>query len=59
MLVDGSVVQDHQLAEAIGKSFHQVSNDILPLTFQQILVASVSDKYLICSEEVEARSLRV
>jgi hypothetical protein len=55
MLVNGSVLKDKQLAEAISDSFYRVSSDIPPLHFQPIPVTCIPDLYIISPEAVEAR----
>ena len=55
MLVNGSVLKDKQLAEAISDSFYRVSSDIPPLHLQPIPVTCIPDLYIISPEAVEAR----
>ena len=55
MLVNGSVLKDKQLAEAISDSFYRVSSDIPTLHFQPIPVTCIPDLYIISPEAVEAR----
>ena len=38
MPMNGSILKDEKLAEAIGESFYHVSSDITPLDFQPIPV---------------------
>ena len=59
MTVNGSILRDDKLAEAIGESFYRVSSDITPLNYQPIPVTSVSDSYTIFPEAVEALLSRV
>ena len=59
MPVNGSVLKDEKLAEAIGESFYRVSSDIIPLNFQPIPVTSVEDSYTIFPEAVEVLLSRV
>ena len=53
MTVNGSILKDEKLAEAIGESFYRVSSDITPLNFQLIPVTSVPGSYTIFPEAVE------
>ena len=53
MTVNGSILRDDKLAEAIGESFYRVSSDVTPLNYQPIPVTSVPDSYTIFPEAVE------
>ena len=59
MPVNGAILKDEKLAEAIGESFYRVSSDITPLNFQPMPVTSVPDSYTIFPEAVEAQLSRV
>ena len=59
MLVNGSILKDEQLAEAIGECFYRVSSDITPLNFQPISVISVPDSYMISLAAVEVQLSRI
>ena len=54
--VNGTILRDTDLANAINESFCYVASDITPLEFTPILVTQISDKYSISPDEVE-RSL--
>ncbi len=57
MLVNGSVLENEQLAEAIGETFYRVSSDMTPLQFQPIPLTNVPDLYTISPEAVEVLQL--
>ena len=59
MTVNGSILRDDKLAEAIGESFYRVSSDITPLNYQPIPVTSVPGSYTIFPEVVEVLLSRV
>ena len=59
MTVNGSILRDDKLTEAIGESFYRVSSDIAPLNYQPIPVTSVPDSYTIFPEAVEVLLSRV
>ena len=59
MTVNGSILKDDKLAEAIGESFYRVSSDITSLNYQSIPVTSVPDSYTIFAEAVEVLLSRV
>ena len=52
--VNGSVLQDKALAEAINESFSEVADDIPRLDFTPIPVLHVPDEYIISPEAVES-----
>ena len=54
--VNGTILRDTALANAIKESFCNVASDITPLEFTPILVTQISDEYSISPDEVE-RSL--
>ena len=54
--VNGTILRDTDLVNAINESFCYVASDITPLEFTPILVTQIPDKYSISPDEVE-RSL--
>ena len=51
--VNGSVLKDIDLAEAINESFSSVAEDIPQLNFTPIPITDIPDKYTITQEAVE------
>ena len=57
--VDGLVLKDADLAEAINESFSKVTNSISPLSFTPTPITYTPDKYIICPESVERALLSI
>ena len=51
--MNGSVLKDIDLAEAINESFSSVAEDIPQLNFTPIPITDIPDKYTITQEAVE------
>ena len=58
MLVNGSIMKDEQLAEAIGECFYRISSGITSLNFQPIPAISLPDSYMISPLVVEVQLFR-
>ena len=54
--MNGTILRDTDLANAINESFCNVASDITPLEFTPIPVTQIPDEYWISPDEVE-RSL--
>ena len=53
MIVNGAVLKDADLVEAINESLGRVADDIPPLKFTPIPVSHIPDKYIISPEAIE------
>ena len=53
VIVDGEVLKDSDLAEALNDYFSNVASDIQPLDFTPFLISQPSDEYVISPESVE------
>ena len=53
IIVNGAVLNDADLVEAINESLGRVAEDIPPLKFTPIPVSDIPDKYIISPEAIE------
>ena len=59
VIVDGEVLKDSDLAEALNDYFSNVASDIQPLDFTPFLISQPSDEYVISPESVERALLSI